>query len=126
MFMKKITALLPICAIAILLHTCTEENNPLVNDPLLDPITNQWFNNTDSSHTFSFVTHDSLVSKGVFNGNEDHPQIGNSELYGFFDRTYVEFDVLRPEGRLKFKGNFINSNRMNLQSSEGNITLIRF
>lgn len=113
--------------LSFLSYMCTEESNPIIsNDPLVDPITRIWTSETDSNYTFFFETHDSLVSRGVFRGNEEHPVEGVTELCGFFDGLYVEFDVRRPfDGRIKFKGNFINSNRMELESLEGSLVLTR-
>jgi hypothetical protein len=123
----KTNLLLLFTAIAFLLNTCTEENNPIIdNTPLIDPITNQWTSLSDSDYTFSFLTFDSTVTRGIFSGEENHPVEGSNDLCGFFDGAYVEFDVRRPFGsRTKFKGNFVNSNRLELESSEGQLVLTR-
>lgn len=126
--MKKIivTSLVTISLIFLLSQCTTDENNPVDgNDPVVDPITNQWTDTSNTEHRFNFTTYDSTVSRGIIFGDEDHPVIGLSDLCGFFDRSYVEFDVRRPEGRIKFKGNFISNNQINLQSSEGNIVITR-
>jgi hypothetical protein len=126
--MKKIivTSLVSFSFVFILSQCTTDENNPVGgNDPVVDPITNQWTDTSDTEHRFTFTTFDSTVTRGIFFGDEDHPEIGNSQLFGFFDRSYVEFDVLRPLGRLKFTGNFVNNNQINLQSSEGSIVIRR-
>ncbi len=124
--MKKNLILL-FAVIAFLLNTCTEENNPIINNtPLVDPITNTWTSQADSDYTFNFLTFDSTVTRGIFFGQENHPVEGSSDLCGFFDGTYVEFDVRRPfNSRTKFKGSFINSNRLELESSEGALVLTR-
>jgi len=126
--MKKIIiSVLTIPVLSILLLTCTEESNPIdSNTPVVDPITNTWTVQSDSNYTIFFITFDSTVTKGVFWGTEEHPTIGSTDLCGFFDGVSIEFDVKRPfGGRLKFKGKFINSNRMELNSSEGFIVLTR-
>jgi len=124
---KVIFSVLTILVLSLLLLTCTEESNPIdSNTPVVDPITNIWTNVADSSYTFFFVTYDSTVARGIFWGNEEHPTEGESELCGFFDGVYVEFDVRRPfDGRTKFKGKFINSDRIELQSGEGALVLTR-
>lgn len=105
---------------------CTEESNPVENTPVIDPITNTWTVQSDSNYTIFFITFDSTASKGVFWGAENHPTIGSTDLCGFFDGVNIEFDVKRPfDGRLKFKGKFTNSNRMEIQSSEGSLVLTR-
>jgi len=126
--MKKIIiSVLTIPVLSILLLTCTEESNPIdSNTPVVDPITNTWTVQSDSNYTIFFITFDSTVTKGVFWGTEEHPTIGSTDLCGFFDGVNIEFDVKRPfGGRIKFKGKFINSNRMELNSSEGFIVLTR-
>ena len=113
--------------LSFLLIMCTQEDNPV--DPgtkVFSPISNTWTNMADSSNTFSFTTYDSSASRGIFWGNEDNLANGSNDLCGFFDGTYVEFDVMRPLGsRTKFKGKFINDNRIELQSSEGSIVITR-
>ena len=126
--MKKIIiSVLTSPVLSILLLTCTEESNPIdSNTPVVDPITNTWTVQSDSNYTIFFITFDSTVTKGVFWGTEEHPTIGSTDLCGFFDGVNIEFDVKRPfGGRIKFKGKFINSNRMELNSSEGFIVLTR-
>jgi hypothetical protein len=124
---KVILSTLMVLALSLLLLTCTDEGNPIGgNTPVVDPITRIWTNQADSSNTFFFITFDSTVVRGIFWGNEDHPTEGESDLCGFFDNLYVEFDVKRPAGgRTKFKGNFINSYRMELKSIEGSLVLTR-
>lgn len=106
---------------------CKPESNPVdSNTPVVDPITRIWTNEADNNYTFFFNTYDSTVARGIFWGKEQHPTEGESDLCGFFDKLYVEFDVQRPfGGRTKFKGRFINSNRMELASSEGTIWITR-
>jgi len=126
--MKKIIfSFLTIPVLSLLLLTCTEESNPIdSNTPVVDPITNTWTSQTDPDYRIFFITYDSTTARGVFWGEEDHPVEGVTELCGFFDKFDVEFDVKRPfDGRTKFKGKFINSNRMELQSSEGALVLTR-
>ncbi|MGE5845145.1 MAG: hypothetical protein ACM34O_00370 [Ignavibacteria bacterium] len=125
--MKKIIATsLIFVSILFLFNKCSkDENNVGGNGPVIDPITAQWTNTANPDHRFNFTTFDSTVTRGEFFGDEDHPVIGFSELEGFFDKTYVEFDVSRPAGIIKFTGNFVNNNRIDLQSSEGNITITR-
>jgi len=108
-----------ITTLSFLLLMCSQESNPVdSNTPVVDPITNVWTDEANSSYTFFFVTYDSTVARGIFWGTEEHPTEGTSQLCGFFDKFYVEFDVQRPtNGRTKFKGKFINSNRMELDSS---------
>jgi hypothetical protein len=139
MFMKKIVGTaFALTLIAFIFNQCTtDENNPVAsNDPVIDPISNTWTDSANSEHRFVFVTYDSTVSRGIFFGAEDHPDsitVITPELHGFFDKTYVEFDVIWEgteftefkDTRVKFKGNFVNSNRMELQSSEGRIVLTR-
>lgn len=124
--MKKII-LSVMVFISLLLIMCKPENNPVdSNTPLVDPITNSWTVESDSNYTIFFVTFDSTVTRGIFWGSENHPTEGANDLCGFFEGTYVEFDVRRPfNSRIKFKGKFINSNRMELGSSEGSITITR-
>ena len=124
--MKKII-LSTLILLSFLLIMCNQVNNPVGgNTSVLDPITNTWTNQADSSNTFFFITFDSTVVQGIFWGNEDNPTEGNNDLSGFFNDTYVEFDVKRPIGsRTKFTGSFINSNRMELKSIEGNLVLTR-
>jgi len=124
--MKKII-LSALILLSFLLIMCNQENNPIGgNTPVLDPLTNTWTNQADSNNTFFFITFDSTVVRGIFWGNEDNPTQGNNDLCGFFDGTYVEFDVKRPFGeRTKFKGSFINSDRMELNSIEGSVVLTR-
>jgi hypothetical protein len=126
--MKKITlSVLILIALSFFLLMCAQESGPVdSNTTVIDPITNQWISEADSDHTFSFITYDSLVTRGVFWGDEDHPTEGSNDLCGFFDGVYVEFDVRRPfDGRTKFKGKFINSNRMEIESSEEVLSLTR-
>ena len=126
--MKKITlSVLILIALSFFLLMCTQESGPVdSNTTVIDPITNQWISVADSDYTFSFITYDSLVTRGVFWGEEDHPTEGFNDLCGFFDGVYVEFDVRRPfDGRTKFKGKFINSNRMEIESSEEVLSLTR-
>lgn len=126
--MKKIILEIAIfITFSFLFYKCTQESNPVISDtPLVDPITRFWTSESDENYTFSFVTFDSLVTRGVFWGEEDHPEEGTHDLCGFFDGTYVEFDVKRPfDGRTKFKGNFINSNRIELESSEESLVITR-
>jgi hypothetical protein len=128
MIMKKVfIAAIISLVFSIVFYTCTEENNPVFsNDPVVDPITNTWTSEADNNYEIFFQTFDSLVSRGIFSGREFHPEEGETELCGFFDGTYVEFDVRRPVGgRTKFKGTFINSNRLELESSEGSLILTR-
>jgi hypothetical protein len=124
--MKKLI-LTTIIFISLIIIKCNQDNNPIdSNTPVVDPITRIWTNIADSNYTFFFVTHDSTVSRGIFWGNEDNPAYGETELCGFFDGTYVEFDVKRPlNSRIKFTGKFINSNRIELQSSEGSLVITR-
>jgi hypothetical protein len=123
--MKKIILVLAVFT-SCLLFTCTEESNPTSNTPVIDPITNTWTSESNSDYEIFFQTFDSTVTRGIFSGREFHPTEGETELCGFFDGTYVEFDVRRPPGeRIKFKGNFINSNRLELQSAEGSLVLTR-
>jgi hypothetical protein len=127
--MKKIIfSGIVIATLSIVLFNCAEESNPVdSNTPVVDPITNTWTSQADPNYTIFFQTYDSTVARGIFNGREFNPDIniGESDLCGFFDKFYVEFDVYRNSGRLKFKGKFINSNRMELQSSEGSLVLTR-
>jgi len=113
--------------ITFLLIMCKPDSNPVdSNTPVVDPITNVWTNEADSNYTIFFLTFDSTVTRGIFRGREDHPTEGSNDLCGFFDGVYVEFDVQRPfGGRTKFKGKFINSNRIELGSSEGTIWITR-
>ncbi len=125
---KVILALFTILVFSLLVITCTEESNPIdSNTPVVDPITNTWTNQADPNYTVFFQTYDSTVARGIFNGREFNPDIniGESELCGFFDQYNVEFNVYRNSGIIKFKGKFISSNRMELQSSEGALVLIR-
>jgi hypothetical protein len=124
--MKKII-LSVLVLISLLLIMCKEESNPVdSNTPVVDPITNTWTNEAINNYTVFFNTYDSTVARGIFWGAEDHPTEGVTDLCGFFDKFYVEFDVRRGNnGRIKFTGKFINSNRMELQSSEGSLVLIR-
>jgi hypothetical protein len=125
---KNIISVLTIPVLSILLLTCTEESNPIdSNTPVVDPITNTWTSQADPNYRIFFSTYDSTVARGIFNGTEFNPDIniGESDLCGFFDQYYVEFNVYRNNGILKFKGKFINSNRMELQSSEGALVLTR-
>ena len=125
--MKKVTVtIIPLLAALLIFNQCSTENNPNGgNDPVIDPITAQWTNTANSDHRFTFTTFDSTTTRGEFFGDEDHPVIGFSELEGIFDKSYVEFDVSRPAGIIKFTGNFVNNNRIDLQSSDGNITITR-
>lgn len=124
--MKKVI-LSALVITTFLLIMCKPENNPVdSNTPVIDPITNSWTVESDSNYTIFFITHDSTATRGIFWGRENHPTEGNTDLCGFFDGTYVEFDVKRPfDGRTKFTGKFINSNRMELQSTEGAIVITR-
>jgi hypothetical protein len=124
---KVILSVIAVLLLSLLLFTCTEESNPIDNNtPVIDPITNTWTVQSDSNYTIFFRTFDSTATKGVFWGAENHPNIGSTDLCGFFDGVYIEFDVKRPfDGRLKFKGKFIDSNRMEIQSSEGYLVLTR-
>ena len=124
---KVILFVIAVLLLSLLLFTCTEESNPIDNNtPVIDPITNTWTVQSDSNYTIFFRTFDSTATKGVFWGAENHPTIGSTDLCGFFDGVYIEFDVKRPfDGRLKFKGKFIDSNRMEIQSSEGYLVLTR-
>jgi hypothetical protein len=125
---KVIFSSLLITVLSLLLLTCTEDSNPVdSNTPVVDPITNTWTSQADPSYTIFFQTYDSTVARGIFNGREFNPDIniGESDLCGFFDKFYVEFDVYRNTGRIKFKGKFINSNRMELESAEGALVLTR-
>jgi hypothetical protein len=137
--MKKIVGIVfTLTLVVFIFNQCTtDENNPIISDdPVVDPISNTWADTANPGHQFIFLTYDSTVSRGIFFGFEEHPDsfaVGNPDLHGFFDRTYVEFDVIWEgteftdfiDKRVKFKGNFINSNRMELQSSEGRIVLTR-
>ncbi len=124
--MKKII-ISSVVFITFLLIMCDPAGNPVdSNTPVVDPITNTWTVEADSNYTIFFVTFDSTVTRGIFWGKEFHPTEGESDLCGFFDGVYVEFDVKRPLGeRTKFKGKFINSNRMELGSSEGTLLITR-
>lgn len=124
---KVILSVAIILSLSLLLFKCASEDNPIdSNTPVIDPITNTWTVQSDSNYTIFFITFDSTVTKGVFWGTEEHPTIGSTDLCGFFDGVNIEFDVKRPfDGRIKFKGKFINSNRMELNSSEGYIVLTR-
>ncbi len=124
--MKK-TILSVMVFISLLLIMCKPENNPVdSNTPIVDPITNSWTVESDSNYTIFFVTFDSTVTRGIFWGRENHPTEGSNDLCGFFEGAYVEFDVRRPfNSRIKFKGKFINSNRIELGSSEGSINITR-
>ncbi len=124
---KVILSVVAVLLLSLLLFTCTEECNPIdSNTPVIDPITNTWTVQSDSNYTIFFRTFDSTATKGVFWGQRIHPTIGSTDLCGFFDGVYIEFDVKRPfDGRLKFKGKFIDSNRMEIQSSEGYLVLTR-
>lgn len=124
--MKKLILSL-IIFLSFLLIMCQQNNDPVsANTPVLEPITNIWTNMADSSNTFFFITYDSTVTRGVFWGNEENQANGQTDLCGFFDGTYVEFDVKRPlDSRIKFTGKFINSNRIELVSSEGSIVITR-
>lgn len=125
---KVIFSFLTILVLSLFLLTCTEESNPIdSNTPVVDPITNTWTSQADPDYRVFFQTYDSTVARGIFNGREFNPNIniGESDLCGFFDQYYVEFNVYRNNGIIKFKGKFINSNRMELQSSEGALVLTR-
>lgn len=124
---KVILSTTIILSLSLFLFKCANEENPIdSNTPVIDPITNIWTIQSDSNYTIFFITFDSTVTKGVFWGTEEHPIIGSTDLCGFFDGVSIEFDVKRPfGGRIKFKGKFINSNRMELNSSEGFIVLTR-
>jgi len=124
---KVIFSFLMITVLTFLLLTCTEESNPIdSNTPVVDPITNNWTDESNNTYSFIFTTYDSTVARGIFWGTEDHPTEGTSELCGFFDKFYVEFDVQRPfDVRIKFKGKFIDSNRMELESVEGSLVLLK-
>ena len=124
---KVILSTVVILLLSVILLMCTDENSPIdSNTPVIEPITNTWTVQSDSNYTIFFRTFDSTATKGVFWGAENHPTIGSTDLCGFFDGVYIEFDVKRPsDGRLKFKGKFIDSNRMEIQSSEGYLVLTR-
>jgi len=125
---KVIFSFLTIPVLSLLLLTCTEESNPIdSNTPVVDPITNTWTSQADPNYTVFFQTYDSTVARGIFNGREFNPDIniGESDLCGFFDKFYVEFNVYRDSGIIKFKGKFINSNRMGLESVEGSLILLK-
>lgn len=126
--MKKIIlSTLILIVLSFLLLMCTEEGSPVdSNTTVIDPITNTWTVQSDSNYTIFFITFDSTSTRGVFWGNEDHPIEGSHDLCGFFDGTYLEFDVQRPfDSRTKFKGQFTSSNRMEISSSEGSLVLTR-
>jgi hypothetical protein len=137
--MKKIIGTaFALTLIAFIFNQCTtDENNPVAsNDPVIDPISNTWTDSAKLDHQFILTTFDSTVSRGIFFGEENHPDsfvVALPEVHGFFDKTYVEFDVIWKgteftefkDVRVKFKGNFVNSNRIELQSSEGRIVLTR-
>lgn len=124
---KLILSGIIITTLSFLLLMCSQESNPVdSNTPVVDPITRIWADLNDPNYTFFLVTYDSTVARGVFWGTEEHPTEGTSQLCGFFDKFHVEFDVQRPfDGRTKFTGKFINSNRMELESSEGSLVLTR-
>lgn len=124
---KRMLILSFVLGVFLLTNNCTEESNPIdPNTPVIDPITNTWTVQSDSSYTIFFVTYDSSATRGVFWGTEEHPTEGSHDLCGFFDGTYLEFDVQRPFGsRTKFSGKFIDSNRMEISSSEGPLVLTR-
>jgi len=125
---KVIFSFLTIPVLLLLLLTCTEESNPIdSNTPVVDPITNTWTSQADPDYRIFFQTYDSTVARGIFNGTEFNPDIniGESDLCGFFDQYYVEFNVYRNNGIIKFQGKFINSNRMELESVEGSLILLK-
>lgn len=129
---KVIVTFIFLTIVLFIFNQCSQdESNPVgSNDPVIDPITNIWTDTTNDSHTFDFTTYDSSVTRGIFFGTESHPDSSTSPpLYGFFDRTYIEFDVIWVDEfginrRIKYKGNFLNSRRLNLQSSDGKIIVL--
>ena len=124
--MRRIVVI-TVITFSFLVSTCSQESNPVdSNTPVVDPITNTWTSQADPNYRIFFNTFDSTTARGVFWGTEFNPNEGDFDLCGFFDKFYVEFDVQRPVGgRIKFTGKFINSNRMELQSSEGSLVLTR-
>jgi hypothetical protein len=127
--MKNITIMtLFLSALLLLFNQCSNESNPVSEDnPVIDPISNQWTDTSLAGHTFDLTTYDSTVSKGIFFGTEFHPDsfdVQAPPIHGYFDKTYVEFDVIWTDNfgsrkRVKYKGNFVNSRLINLQSLEG-------
>ncbi|HVO73180.1 MAG TPA: hypothetical protein VMT35_04095 [Ignavibacteriaceae bacterium] len=128
--MKNIIAMIVLLsALLFLLNRCSkDDNNPVEGDsPVVDPITNTWTDTANLDHRFSLLTYDSTVSRGIFFGEESHPDsLTIAQIHGFFDKTYVEFDAIWAfNRRIKYKGNFVNSNRIDLQSSLGKIVITR-
>lgn len=127
--MKNITIMIILLSgLLLLFNQCSNESNPVSEDnPVIDPISNQWTDTANINHTFTFLTYDSTVSRGIFFGEESHPDsFTTAQIHGFFDKTYVEFDAIWAfDRRIKYKGNFVNSNRIDLQSSLGKIVITR-
>jgi hypothetical protein len=128
--MKNIIVMMVLSSVMLLLfNQCSQnENNPVESDShVVDPISNTWTDTANVNHTFTFITYDSTVSRGIFFGEESHPDsLTIAPIHGFFDKTYVEFDAIWAfDRRIKYKGNFVNSKRIDLQSSLGKIVITR-
>jgi len=124
---RSVFRILCVTFFSLIFIVCNKtDSNPVNNNPALDDISNQWTSESDNNYTFTFTSFDKSVVRGIFWGNENHPTEGNTDLCGFFDRAYIEFDVKRPFGdRIKFKGTIINNGRIELSSVEGSVVITR-
>lgn len=93
-------------------------------------ITNQWWEEGDPEHRFSLRSPDDNRTEGAFTGEEQRPREGFTEfndLVGFWSDGHIQFTVERPDGDVRYTGEFDeeNAKRLEFRSSAGELVIVR-
>lgn len=125
--MKGKNILIVVFAI-LLIAACEQTNDPAGGDATFVPsFQNTWKVEGDSNHTIFLDSDDVGLNSGIFYGLENDPDnnIADADLCGRFDNAAVEFNIRRPLGTVKYKGSFINKDRIEANSPSGQLVLVR-
>ncbi len=113
----------------LLFAACEQSNDPTGGgDATFVPsFQNTWKVEGDSNHTIFLDSDDVGLNSGIFYGRENDPDnnISDADLCGRFDNAAVEFNIRRPLGTVKYKGSFINKDRIEAASPSGQLVLVR-
>jgi hypothetical protein len=116
-------AMLVGAALVVAIASCSSTTAP--SDTFLPIFTNFWHDVQDNQHTFSLNSTDDSTASGTFDGEEDHPTLGTSQLDGTFNHSKVTMTIHRAAGNLVYTGRFIARDTMSLTSSAGALRIAR-
>jgi len=114
-------------------YSCNEEITNPGEAPYIPQVTNNWIDESDSSHIFSLNSNDDSLSFGIIDGNETIiiDTINNNtdtfDLLGAFHNRKmfitINYSSLSADSSLRYEGSFLSDNRIQMFSSRDTIII---